>query len=207
VKNRCRPREEAPRPLEVGLPAPAVWYCPLIQGTTEARDYELRSMICQRASFYSLKERVDLIFRRNRASSNSYKPENKGQPPPPPTTGMRTAALLVLSENVRVLRDVLVVEISRRCGFQLEGKTCAASSALRTLVGSGATCDGEVASLQNAGTRSCGTMISVIFQPMPIRPTEPRPTPVWPPWRHGSYNHAETYTRNPVRSKNQTTPK
>ena len=34
-----------------------------------------------------------------------------------------------------------------------------------------------------------------------------RPTPVWPPGRQGSYNHAETYTRSPVRSKNQTTPK
>jgi very-short-patch-repair endonuclease len=62
-----------------------------------------------------------------------------------PPAEIRTAALQVLSENARVHRDALIVEISRRFGFQRTGEDLRSiiDTTLQTLVGSGATCDGD----------------------------------------------------------------
>jgi very-short-patch-repair endonuclease len=62
-----------------------------------------------------------------------------------PPAEIRTAALQVLSENARVHRDALVVEIARRFGFQRTGEDLRSiiDATLQTLVGSGATCDDE----------------------------------------------------------------
>jgi hypothetical protein len=55
------------------------------------------------------------------------------------------AALEVLSENSRVHRDDLVVEIARRFGFQRTGEDLrgAMYEALQRVIGSGATCDDD----------------------------------------------------------------
>lgn len=62
-----------------------------------------------------------------------------------PPAEIRTAALQVLSENARVHRDSLVVEIARRFGFQRTGEDLRSiiDTTLQALVGSGATCDDE----------------------------------------------------------------
>jgi hypothetical protein len=62
-----------------------------------------------------------------------------------PPTEIRTAALQVLSENARVHRDALVVEISRRFGFQRTGEDLRSiiDTTLQALVDRGASCDGE----------------------------------------------------------------
>jgi very-short-patch-repair endonuclease len=62
-----------------------------------------------------------------------------------PPGEIRAAALQVLSENARVHRDDLVVEIARRFGFQRTGEDLwgAIDAVLRALVGSGASCDDE----------------------------------------------------------------
>lgn len=62
-----------------------------------------------------------------------------------PPAEIRTAAMRVLSENARVHRDALIVEISRRFGFQRTGEDLRSiiDTTLQTLVGTGATCDDE----------------------------------------------------------------
>lgn len=62
-----------------------------------------------------------------------------------PPAEIHTAALEVLSENGRVHRDDLVVEIARRFGFQRTGEDLRSviDAALQTLVGRRATCDDE----------------------------------------------------------------
>lgn len=62
-----------------------------------------------------------------------------------PPAEIRTAALQVLSENARVHRDALVVEIARRFGFQRTGEDLRSiiDTTLQALVGRGATCDEE----------------------------------------------------------------
>lgn len=61
-----------------------------------------------------------------------------------PPCEIRAAALQVLSENARVHRDDLIIEIARRFGFQRTGEDLrgAIGTAMQALVGSSA-CDGE----------------------------------------------------------------
>lgn len=89
--------------------------------------------------FWTIQPSPQITVRDRSAAESSTLRRSEYLPP----AEIRAAALEVLSENGRVHRDDLVVEIARRFGFQRTGDDLRAviDAALQKVVGSGADCD------------------------------------------------------------------